>query len=95
MFNKLKQVKDLRQKAKRMQNMLKDEVVEGSAAWGKVKVSVSGNQEVLDVIIDPEFKNTEDATKLAHAIKEATNDALKKAQRVMVAKMQKSGDLKL
>lgn len=95
MFNKLKQIKDMRHKAKRVQSMLKDEVVEGSAAWGKIKVKMSGNQEVLGVMIDADFKNSEGTEKLADAIKEATNDALKKAQRVMISKMQKSGDLKL
>ncbi len=94
MFNKLKQIKDLRQKAKKMQNLLKDETVEGQAAWGKVRIKMSGNQEVLEVIIDPEYKKSEDEKKLAEAVKDAVNDAIKKAQRVMVTKMQKSGDLK-
>ncbi|MBI4133341.1 YbaB/EbfC family nucleoid-associated protein [Candidatus Uhrbacteria bacterium] len=95
MFNKLKQIKDMRAKAKRMQAALKDENVEGQAAWGKVKVKMSGNQEVLEVIIDPEFLKNEDKKKLEDAVKEATNDAIKKVQRVMVTKMQKMGELKL
>lgn len=94
MFNKLKQIKDMRDKAKRVQTALKDETAEGSGAWGKVKVKMNGNQEVLAVTIDPEFAR-EDAVKLAEAVKEATNDAVKKVQRLMVAKMQKMGELKL
>lgn len=91
MFNKLKQIKDLRSKAKHIQGLLKDEIVEGAGGWGKVKVKMSGNQEVLDVTIDPTLKQEE----MAKAVKEAVNDAIKKAQRVMVRKMQQSGDLKL
>lgn len=91
MFNKLKQIKDLRSKAKHMQSLLKDETVEGTGGWGKVKVKMSGNQEVLEVTIDPELKHED----IAKATKEAMNDAVKKAQRVMVRKMQQSGDLKL
>lgn len=91
MFNKLKQIKDLRSKAKHMQSLLKDETVMGEGGWGKVKVKMSGNQEVLDVTIDPELKPED----IAKAVKEAVNDAIKKAQRVMVRKMQQSGDLKL
>lgn len=95
MFNKLKQIKDMRDKAKRMQTALKDEIAEGSGGWGKVKVKMSGNQEVLEVVIDPEWLKTEDSKKVADAVKEATNDAIKKVQRLMVAKMQKMGELKI
>jgi DNA-binding YbaB/EbfC family protein len=95
MFNKLKQVKDMRQKAKRMQGMLKEETVVGEAAHGKVKIAMSGNQEALAVTIDPAFQQSESAEKMGSAVKDAINDAVKKAQRVMVKKMQESGDLKL
>ena len=94
MFNKLKQIKDMRDKAKRMQGALKDESAEGSGGWGKVKVKMSGNQELLDIVIDPSLINPADAPKLSGAIKEAVNDALKKVQRIMVEKMRSMGELK-
>jgi len=93
MFNKLKQVKDLRDKAKNLQSMLAEEKVEGSAAWGKVKVQMNGNQSVLGVEIDPELLSNQ--KKLQDAMKEAFNDATKKAQHKMVAKMKESGDLNM
>jgi hypothetical protein len=93
MFNKLKQVKDLRDKAKDLQNMLAEEKVEGSAAWGKVKVQMNGNQSVLGVEIDPEMLS--DQKKLQDAMKDAFNDATKKAQHKMVDMMKKNGDLNL
>ncbi len=95
MFNKLKQIKDLRDKAKRVQTALKDESVEATGAWGKIKVKMSGNQEVLEVTIDPELIKVEEKKKIEDGIKEATNSAIKKVQRVMVEKMQKMGELKL
>jgi DNA-binding YbaB/EbfC family protein len=91
MFNKLKQVKDLRDKAKKIQSMLAEETVEGSAAWGKVKVTMDGNQQVHGVTIDPEMMS--DKGKLESALTEAYNDATKKAQKAMVDKMRQSGDL--
>ncbi|MDP3985325.1 MAG: YbaB/EbfC family nucleoid-associated protein [bacterium] len=95
MFNKLKQIKDLRDKAKRIQSALETESAEGSAAWGKVKVKISGNQEVMSVMIDPELLKPEEAAKVGDAVKDATNDALKKVQRIMVEKMRKMGELNI
>ncbi len=95
MFNKLKQVKDLRDKAKNLQNMLAGEKVEGSAAWGKVKVHMDGNQSVQGVEIDPELLKESEQKKLQDAMKDAFNDAAKKAQRKMVDKMKESGDLNM
>jgi DNA-binding YbaB/EbfC family protein len=93
MFNKLKQVKDMRDKAKKLQGMLAEENVEASAAWGKVKVVMDGNQSVQSVEIDPEMLS--DKRKLEDAMKDAYNDAVKKAQKMMVDKMRKSGDLNI
>ena len=89
MFSKLKQFKDLRDHAKKIQDVLKDVNVEGSAAWGKVKVSMNGNQEVTSVSIDPEVFS--DKSKTESAVKEAFNDAVKKAQRQMAETMKKTG----
>jgi len=91
MFSKLKQFKDLRDQAKQMQNILAQESVEGTALWGKVKVKINGNQEVLSVEIDPELLSANNKEKLESAIKEATNDAIKKVQRIMAEKMRSSG----
>ncbi len=95
MFTKLKQFKDLRDKAKNLQSTLAQEKVEGSAAWGKVKVEMDGNQTVNAVSIDPSLLAASEKEKLQSAVKEALNDALKKAQRKMVEKMKESGDFKM
>jgi DNA-binding YbaB/EbfC family protein len=93
MFEKLKYMKDLRSQAKQMQNVLAEETAEGSAAWGKVKIVMNGNQEVLSVTIDPELMNPENKDKLESALKEATNEAIKKIQRIMAEKMRSMGGL--
>ena len=93
MFSKLKQFKDLRDQAKKIQDVLKDVSVEGSAAWGKIKVTMNGNQEVTAVAIDQEL--LADKAKLEDAVKEAYNDTVKKAQRAMADQMRKSGNLNL
>ena len=91
MFNKIKAIKDLRSQAKQMQSALSEIEEEGSAAWGKVKISVDGNQKVLNISIDEEMMG--DKEKLEDAIKEAFNDAMKKIQKKMALKMKDMGGL--
>ena len=95
MFSKLKEIKDLRSQAKTLQNALKDEHVEVTAAWGKVKVKMNGNQEVEAVEIDRELMSPEKKSDLEKAIKEAVNDANHKVQKIMAEKVRKSGGLNI
>ena len=91
MFNKLKQFKDLRGQAKKMEDELATVVSEGSAAWGKVKVLINGNKDICDVTIDPSM--LDDAKKLEEAIKEASKDAKKKIQMKLAKKLQEMGGM--
>lgn len=93
MFEKLKQFKDLRDKAKQIQTVLAAETVEGMAAWGKVKVTMDGNQAITSVAIDAELLQPAEKAKVETAVKEAVADALKKAQRVAFEKMKEMGGL--
>lgn len=89
MFNQLKQLKDLKDQAKKLQTMLAEETAVGSGAWGKVKITIDGNQKILKTEIDPELLTNQD--KLQDAITEAGNDAISKIQRAAAMKMQSSG----
>lgn len=91
MFNKIKAIKDLRDKAKTMQSALAEIHCEGSSCWGKVTVKVDGNQQVQSVKIDPEMLS--DAAKLEAGIKDAFNDAMKKLQKELAGKMKDMGGL--
>jgi len=91
MFNKLKQFKDLRSQAKQIQNLLGSESAEGSAEWDKIKVRISGNLEIQAVSIDTELLTADKKDKIESGVKDATNDAIKKAQRLMAEKMKNSG----
>jgi DNA-binding YbaB/EbfC family protein len=91
MFNKIKAIKDLRHQAKTMQNALSQLSEEGSAAFGKVKIKIDGNQQVLNVAIDETLLGNRE--KLQDAVKEATNDAMKKIQKQMAIKMKDMGGL--
>ncbi len=93
MFSKLKQFKDLKDRAKEIQSALSQETAEGAAGWGKVKVVINGNQKVLSVTIDEGAMS--DRLKLQEMIAEATNDAIEKIQRVMATKLKDIGGLDL
>jgi DNA-binding YbaB/EbfC family protein len=92
MFNKIKAIKNLRDEAKKVQNTLEEVVAEGTAAWGKVKVTVNGNQRVLDVAIDDELLTQKE--KLQEALKEAFSEANKKIQKEMASHMKDMGGLR-
>lgn len=89
MFNKLKQFKDLRSKAKDLQAELATVSDTGEAGWGKVKVTVNGNQDIQSVMIDPSVMDNRE--KLQDMVKDATNDAMKKIKVKMAKKLQEMG----
>lgn len=93
MFSKLKQFKDIREKAKVIQSQLANEEAEGTAAWGKVKVMIDGNQHVKSVSIDPTIVS--DVKKLEEYVRDASNDAMGKIQKIMATKLKESGGLDL
>ncbi len=89
MFNKLKQIQDLKSQASQIKKALAEESVEGVGGKDNVKVTMDGNQEVTKVEINDELLNNKED--LQKAIAEATNDAIKKVQRVMAQKMTQMG----
>lgn len=93
MFEKLKQFKDLRDKAKTIQGALAEVLVEGTAAWNKVKVTMDGSQHVKSVSIDPSLLVASEKSTLENGVKDAVNDAVKKAQKEAMEKMKAAGGL--
>lgn len=91
MFEKIKQLKNLRDNAKQMKDALAEEVVNASTASGKVNLVMNGNQEVLAFEIDPSLLVPEKKEELENALKEAVNDCIKKVQRLMAEKIQAGG----
>lgn len=85
MFNKLKQLKDLRDQAKTMQSMLAQESV--TIERSGITLIMNGNLEVVSITI----KEVLEKEKMAREMKELVNDAIKKIQRIMATKMQQMG----
>lgn len=91
MFSKIKAIKDLRTKAKQMQNTMDAITADGSAGWGTVKISMNGNQKILSVDIADELMT--DKAKLIETLIEAHADAIKNLQKQMASKMKDMGGM--
>jgi len=87
MFNKLKQFKDLRNKAKTLQNALALESVDYEKHG--VKAVMNGNMEITQLIITPGVAND----RLQSIITEVINETIKRAQKIMAKKVQEMGGL--
>jgi len=85
MFSKLKQIKDLRDQAKKMQNALGGETV--NAEKNGVRVKMNGNMEVTELTVPADLPKES----LERAAKDAINDAIKQTQKLMAKKMQEMG----
>lgn len=89
MFNKIKQIKDLRDQSKQMKAMLDEVIIVGSGAGGKVMVTVNGSHETLGVQIDEDL----DRSKIADGVKQALTDVNSKLQVELMKKMKEMGGL--
>lgn len=88
MFNKLKQIKELRDKAKQLQNQLTQETISVSSEGEKISLVMDGNQQILAVNIKPELLQSDQKERLEKALKETYNEAIKKVQRLIAKKIQ-------
>ncbi|MFH0828628.1 MAG: YbaB/EbfC family nucleoid-associated protein [Candidatus Kerfeldbacteria bacterium] len=95
MFEKLKQYKDLRDKAKTIQSKLREVTVHASSDNGHVQVVMDGNQQLIGIEIDPDSLRTEGREQLQKHIISAVNDAVKKSQTEMAQTLKNTPGLNL
>lgn len=76
----MKQMQKMQKKMAEAQEELGEKRLEGAAGGGMVKVIVSGDKQVIDVVIDPSVVDPEDIEMLQDLIVIATNDAMAKAE---------------
>ena len=89
MFNKLKQIKDIRDQAKQMQSVLGEVIVVGKSKGGSVMITIDGNQKVQGVKVDESL----DHAAIEKGVMDAFNDATKQLQKEMAMKMKDMGGL--
>ena len=83
----LKQAQKMQQDMLAAQEALKNEVVEASAGGGMVTVSVSGDQVVKSITIDPDAVDPDDVEMLQDMVLAAVNEGLRSAQELAEAKL--------
>ena len=89
----MKQAQQMQAEMMKAQEQLKDEVVEASAGGGMVKVKMSGDLRLLEMTIDPEAVDPDDAEVLADMVTAAVNEALRSAQERASERMGSIGGL--
>lgn len=76
----MKQAQKLQRQMMEAQEALAEERVEGTAGGGMVKVIADGQQNVLQVTIDPQVVDPEDVEMLQDLVLAAVSDALRKSR---------------
>jgi hypothetical protein len=83
----MKQAQQMQAEMAKAQEQLKQEVVDASAGGGMVKVKMSGDLRLLEMQIDPEAIDPDDAEVLADMVTAAVNEALRAAQQLASERM--------
>ena len=91
MFNKLKQVKDMRSQAKQMENSLSEETVQADVN-GKINIVMDGNQKIVSLDISEEYLTPEKKEQVEKDIIEVIERGQTKVKQMMIKKM-RSGEL--
>jgi len=93
LFSKLNQIKDLKEKAKTLQNALAGETI--SLDKNNTTLVMDGNQKIVKLNINPELLTTDKKTRLEETIMDLHNDAIGKVQKLMAEKMRSMGDFNI
>ncbi len=83
----MKQVQQMQAEMTEAQEKLKDEVVEASSGGGMVKVKMSGDLRLLELTIEPDAIDPEDAEMLSDMVLAAVNEGIRAAQELAASKM--------
>lgn len=85
----MKQANQMQMKMKKLQEELGTKTYDGTAGGGAVKVTVTGQNLLKSIAIDPEVMKSGDVEMLQDLLLAATNDALKVAKETSAKEMEK------
>jgi DNA-binding YbaB/EbfC family protein len=92
----MQQAQELQARLAKAQKELAEATVEATAGGGAVTVTITGQQEVKSIQIDPEAINPDDVEMLEDLVLAAVNEALTKSQELAAERMSKvTGGLKI
>lgn len=84
LFDKLKDVNEMRKQAKQIELMLANEQVTGKSPGEKIKITIDGNQKVLSVEVSDSIVG--DRGEIARNIREALEDLNNKHKKMLQSK---------
>lgn len=83
-FDKLKDVNEMRKQAKQMELLLAGQLVTGSSSGGKIKIVIDGNQQIKSVEVSPDVAG--DKSEVARHIRSALEDLFKQHKKMLQSK---------
>lgn len=89
MGNLMKQAQKMQERMAQLQKELSERTVEATAGGGMVKVTVTGNQQVTAVKIDPTVVDPAEVEMLEDLVVAAVNEGLRKAQEMTAEEVSK------
>ena len=89
MAGMMRQAQKMQKDMARVQEEMKERVVEGASGGGAVKAFVSGQQELLSLKIDPAAIDPKDPAMLEDLVVAAVQNGLKASRELMATEMQK------
>ena len=84
LFDKMKDVNEMRKQAKQIEMMLGAEEVTGKSSGGKITIITDGNQKVKSVQVDDSIVG--DRGEIARSIREALDDLNNKHKKMLQSK---------
>ena len=95
-FSMLKQAQELKSKLDKAQKELGQAVVEADAGKGAVKITITGQQKILSIAIDPKVIDPAQAKQLEDLVLKAVNEAMNKSQKLAAKQLKGlTGGLKI
>lgn len=85
----MKQVQKMQKDMAKLQGELEEKEVEVTAGGGAVKVVANGKKELVAIEIDRDVVDPDDVEMLQDLVLAATNEALRKAEKMVSEEMQK------
>ena len=84
LFDKIKDINEMRKQAKAMEMQLATETVSGKSSGGKIVLTVDGNQNIKSVEVSPDIAG--DKSEIARHIRGALEDLFKHHKKMLQKK---------
>lgn len=81
LFDKIKDINEMRKQAKQLEQTLATLTVSGSSSGSKIKISMDGNQNIKSVEVAPEIAG--DKSEIARHIRSALEDLFKEHKKML------------